>query len=258
MYTKAEGEKKSAVSSFCSISENNSHNPVSIWAHLHPVISSIKTDYPQTKRVHFFSDGPATQYRQKLNFHFICTTTCEGYNCDRITWNIFEAGHGDGVGGYIKRIADGKVATDSDICDASTSYHTVQGSSKIRSYLLTEDDIQRVEETVPKTNSSSSSSNDEPLSNFIASISNVEDRKLIDKENMHPSRISEGFAKSEVDEEGDVKIMFYKTVDDTGQRFKQVETDISYEPYDNILEIVSNPKTIEKRKRIYFTILTNR
>ncbi|KAL3287248.1 hypothetical protein HHI36_001724 [Cryptolaemus montrouzieri] len=120
-------------------------------------------------------------------------------------------------------------------------------------------------------NSSSSSSDDEPLSNFIPPISNVEDRKLIDKENIHPSKITEGVhvlvkvssvknkhytylgvAKSEVDEEGEVKIMFYKTVDDTGRQFKQVETDISYEPYDNILKIVSNPKIIEKGKRIYF------
>ncbi|KAL3286237.1 hypothetical protein HHI36_000748 [Cryptolaemus montrouzieri] len=97
------------------------------------------------------------------------------------------------------------------------------------------------------------------------------DTKLIDKENIHPSKISEGVhvlvkvssvknkhytylgvAKSEVDEEGEVKIMFYKNVDDAGRQFKKVETDISYEPYDNILEIVPNPKIIEKGKRIYF------
>ncbi|KAI8441233.1 hypothetical protein MSG28_014882, partial [Choristoneura fumiferana] len=53
-----------------------------------------------------------------------------------------------------------------------------------------------------------------------------------------------GVAKSEVNEEGDVKIMFYKTVDKTGKIFKAVETDISYEPYDNILEIVPNPKIV--------------
>ncbi|KAL3277594.1 hypothetical protein HHI36_012936 [Cryptolaemus montrouzieri] len=79
-------------------------------------------------------------------------------------------------------------------------------------------------------NSPSSSSDAEPLSNFISSISNVEDRKLIDKENIHPSKISEdvhvvvkvssvmnkhytylGVAKSEVDEEGESKILFYET-----------------------------------------------
>ncbi|KAL3277953.1 hypothetical protein HHI36_013294 [Cryptolaemus montrouzieri] len=106
------------------------------------------------------------------------------------------------------------------------------------------------------------------MSNFIPSISNVEDRKLTDKENIHPSKISEGVhvlvkvssvknkhytylrvAKSEVDEDGEVNIMFFKTVDDTGRRFKQVETDISY---DNILEIVPDPKIIEKGKLIYF------
>ncbi|CAH2102205.1 unnamed protein product [Euphydryas editha] len=49
-------------------------------------------------------------------------------------------------------------------------------------------------------------------------------------------------AKSEVDEEGEIKIMFYKTVDGSGKRFKAVEIDISYEPYENILEIVPNQK----------------
>ncbi|KAL3282220.1 hypothetical protein HHI36_005414 [Cryptolaemus montrouzieri] len=144
----------------------------------------------------------------------------------------------DGVGGYLNRTADEKMATGSDICDASTFYHTLHGST---------------------------------LSNFIPSISNVEDRKLIDKGNIHPSKTPEGVhglvkvssvknihytylgvTKSEVHEGGEVKIMFYKTVDDTGRRFKQVETDISYEPYDNILEIVPNPNIIEKGKRIYF------
>ncbi|KAI8431327.1 hypothetical protein MSG28_015872 [Choristoneura fumiferana] len=61
--------------------------------------------------------------------------------------------------------------------------------------------------------------------------------------------LSKGVAKSKVNEEGDVKIMFYKTVDKTGKIFKAVETDISYEPYDNILEIVPNPKIVVKDLR---------
>ncbi|CAH2090885.1 unnamed protein product [Euphydryas editha] len=55
-----------------------------------------------------------------------------------------------------------------------------------------------------------------------------------------------GVAKSEVDEEGEIKIMFSKTVDGSGKRFKAVETDMSYEPHENILEIVPNPKMIVK------------
>ncbi|CAG9783815.1 unnamed protein product [Diatraea saccharalis] len=114
--------------------------------------------------------------------------------------------------------------------------------------------------------STPSSSDDEFLASYSQpSVSNIKERQLIKKENIHPTKISDGVhvlvkvssvkdkhytylrvAKSEVDEEGDVKIMFHKTVDKTGKRFKAVDTDISYEPYDNILEIVPNPKIVVK------------
>lgn len=61
-----------------------------------------------------------------------------------------------------------------------------------------------------------------------------------------------GVVKRDVDEEGENKIMFYKTVNGTGKRFKAVETDIFYEPYDNILKIVPNLKMIVKDKGVYF------
>ncbi|CAG9789811.1 unnamed protein product [Diatraea saccharalis] len=118
--------------------------------------------------------------------------------------------------------------------------------------------------------STPSSSDDEFLASYSQpSVSNIKERQLIEKENIHPTKISDGVhvlvkvssvkdkhytylgvAKSEVDEEGDVKIMFYKTVDKTGKRFKAVDTDISYEPYDNILEIVPNPKIVVKAKKV--------
>lgn len=54
--------------SFCSISPNNSHNPEAIWAHLDPVLKYIKLHYPEVDNIHFFSDGPTSQYRQKKPF----------------------------------------------------------------------------------------------------------------------------------------------------------------------------------------------
>lgn len=119
---------------------------------------------------------------------------------------------------------------------------------------------------------SSSSSDHELLTSFSQpSVSNIKEMQEIEKENVHPTMIYDGVhvlvkvssvkdkhytylgvAKSEVDEEGDVKIMFYKTMDNTGKRFKAVETDISYEPYENIVEIVPKPKIVVKGKRVYF------
>lgn len=45
--------------------------------------------------------------------------------------------------------------------------------------------------------------------------------------------------------------MSYKTVDGNGETFKAVKADISYEPYDKILEIVPNSIMIVKGKRIW-------
>lgn len=363
MYTKPEGHNKPTVNSFCTISENNSHNPASIWAHLHPILSDIQHNNPHINTIHFFSDGPATQYRQKQNFYFISHRIFREYYIIRVTWNFFEAGHrkgaADGVGGYLKRTADGKVAAGSDISNAEDFFYTLKELSKVRLYLVTDSDIQNVEKVLPKNlvplqgtmqvhqvftdtlgelqyrdlscfcqrgfcscmnpktylpvpapvidtlkedvpldgldeeivlddisnivaaprktyyntvYSSSSSSDDLPLASLNQpSVSNIKEMQQIEKENVHPTKIYDGVhvlvkvssvknkhytylgvAKSEVDDEGDVKIMFYKTLDNTGKRFKAIETDISYEPYENIVEIVPNPKTVVKGKRVFF------
>lgn len=91
---------------FCSISPSRRHDPTAIWAHLDPVLGMIRQRFPEVKKLHFFSDGPATQYRQKGNFYLLST---EPYKLgfENINWNYFEAGHGkgapDGVGGALKR-----------------------------------------------------------------------------------------------------------------------------------------------------------
>lgn len=48
---------------FCSISPSRRHDPTAIWAHLDPVLGMIRQRFPEVKKLHFFSDGPATQYR---------------------------------------------------------------------------------------------------------------------------------------------------------------------------------------------------
>ena len=59
------------ATSFCSISESRRHDPAAIWAHLAPVLTSIKSSNPHVDTLHVFSDGPATQYRQKANFYML-------------------------------------------------------------------------------------------------------------------------------------------------------------------------------------------
>ena len=151
-YIQNNGKKR--VDSFCTISNNNAHNPAAIWAHLHPILSNIKVNFNDISTVHFFSDGPATQYRQKQIFYFVCSKLFTEYNFKKVTWNFFEAGPGkgaaDGIGGFLKRAADAKVATGTDIVDAESFFHSLKDSSKIKLYLITDDDIQNVSATVPE------------------------------------------------------------------------------------------------------------
>lgn len=54
---------------FCSISPSRRHDPPAIWAHLDPVLDMARERYPLINHLHVFSDGPATQYKQKGNFY---------------------------------------------------------------------------------------------------------------------------------------------------------------------------------------------
>nr|CAI5826632.1 unnamed protein product [Callosobruchus analis] len=110
---------KDSTSSHCTISSNLSHGVGAIWAHLKPVLATL----PSTiENIHFLSDGPVTQYRNKSMFYFLGCKLDEMYpNVTRFTWNYHEAGHGkgapDGVGATCKRMADDVIARGGDISD---------------------------------------------------------------------------------------------------------------------------------------------
>lgn len=97
------------------VSDNLSHGPCSIWAHLRPVIVYIKDQFPGLTKLHVISDGPTTQYRCKTNFYLFVRKLNEYGFCDFGTWNFTEAGHGkgapDGIGAVLKRSADALVNT---------------------------------------------------------------------------------------------------------------------------------------------------
>ena len=83
----------------------------------------IRSDYPEVDTLHFFSDGPVTQYKQKGNFFYMSTQPfILGFSA--LSWHFFEASHGkrasDGVGGAIKHKATKLVHLGKDISDART------------------------------------------------------------------------------------------------------------------------------------------
>jgi hypothetical protein len=89
---------------FCTASDDLQHGPGAIWAHLNPILEKILAEH-RIDTIHFFSDGPVTQYRQKANFYLFARKMLDR-KILKASWNFFESGHGkgapDGVGGAIK------------------------------------------------------------------------------------------------------------------------------------------------------------
>jgi hypothetical protein len=130
------------VISFCSMSDNMSHDPIGIWAHLLPVLEKVVPP-AKIKNLPFLSDGPTTQYRNQK--HFAMTRELLfGLGYRHVTWNFLEAGHGkgaaDGVGGAVKRSADSHVANGGQITDAASLYRCLLTSSSSIELFLIEDE----------------------------------------------------------------------------------------------------------------------
>ena len=66
-----------------------------------------KSIYPELKEVHIFSDGTASQFKNKFIFKLLCVLK-EKLQLD-LMWHFFATSHGkgavDGIGGSIKRKA---------------------------------------------------------------------------------------------------------------------------------------------------------
>ncbi|CAI5695050.1 unnamed protein product [Oreochromis niloticus] len=123
------------------------HDPPAIWAHLDPVLDMIRERYPLIKHLHVFSDGPATQYKQKGNFYLLSKEPFKkGFK--NISWNFFEASHGkgapDGIGATLKRSADTIVRHGGDIPNAEAMFHKLRDmGTSVELFFVGEDDVER-------------------------------------------------------------------------------------------------------------------
>jgi len=147
---------KQSTVPFCSVSDSLKHGPAAIWAHLDPVVKHIQVTQPTVKGIHFISDGPTTQYRNKQNF-YLWSQKVEEYGCNMSTWNFLEASHGkgaaDGIGAAVKRNADTQVNVhQKDITCAKDFLQCVtSGSTSIKFFEVSEDDITSIEDGLPNT-----------------------------------------------------------------------------------------------------------
>ena len=96
------------LKSFVYMSDELSHNSTSVFLILKKILPELPPLVSPLKCIHYWTDNPTTQYRNKTIFSLIANhKSAFGFSA---VWNHFEAAHGkgpsDGVGGTAKRMAD--------------------------------------------------------------------------------------------------------------------------------------------------------
>lgn len=134
--------------SFCSISEDLRHTAPSVWAHLHPVLKSLRQRGVTT--LHIFSDGACGQYKNRRNFFLLCYFA-NLLQFQTVTWNFWESGHGkgpsDGVGAVCKTKADRQVAKGIDVTNAKAFIAAIS-EIDVQLFLVTSEEINKIEEFI--------------------------------------------------------------------------------------------------------------
>ena len=97
-----------AHQSFIMVSDEMSHKSSTVLAFVEEIMPSLKLLDPDLDTIHYWTDSPTSQYRNKHMFEFVANhKDTYGVNA---RWNYFESGHGkgpcDGLGGTCKRLAD--------------------------------------------------------------------------------------------------------------------------------------------------------
>lgn len=141
--------------SFCTLSDSMRHDPAAICAHLEPIIIEIRKVIPELESVHFLSDGPTTQYKNRKMFYLACTYLVDKLKVKNLCWHYSESGHGkgapDGVGGCIKRTADDLVSKGVDIPDLTALVENIQMRCKgIKTIPINAIRIEEIDALIPK------------------------------------------------------------------------------------------------------------
>lgn len=132
---------KERPKSFCTMSSDMNHDAVAILAHLKPILENMPRNIT---KIHFYSDSPSSQYRNKRTFHIIFHHLIPIFkNLEELTWNYSESGHGkgaaDGVGGSIKRTLDRIVASGKDVANLNQLHrHLSERRTDVKIVIITE------------------------------------------------------------------------------------------------------------------------
>lgn len=149
------GSAKPEFESFALISDCLRHDAAAVWALLQPVLKRIRELKPNLKKIHFQSDGPTTQYKNKTNF-FLLQYFSKELKLESATWNYSAPGHGkspaDGIGGNVKAMCDKAVSCGQDVRCAQDMANVIKSKeSRIRAYVISAQDIKLIDDLITET-----------------------------------------------------------------------------------------------------------
>lgn len=109
---------------------------------------------PHVNVIHFQSDGPSTQYKNKSNF-YLFRYHCEKLNLQLASYTFTTPGHGkssaDGTGGTVKCFCDRCVHQGHDIVSAADMVELIaKAELKVQMFLITTQDIEDVDKILRK------------------------------------------------------------------------------------------------------------
>lgn len=142
------------IQSYIAVSDSLTHNAPTVYCILQKLIPILKEECPGLKRIHYLTDSPTSQYRNKTMFQAVCHHE-EDFGVSA-RWNYLEVGHGkgpcDGLGASAKRAADNAVKQQVSVQSASDFYQwaTASTASKVKYILYTETDIEEAQELISK------------------------------------------------------------------------------------------------------------
>lgn len=89
------------------ISSCKKHDTIAVYQFQTKLLHFLRSEFESVKKITFFSDGAAAQYKNRKNFYNICLFQKE-FDV-KVEWHFFATSHGksacDGIGGAFKRLA---------------------------------------------------------------------------------------------------------------------------------------------------------
>lgn len=278
------------ISNHCFISDDLEHDTVFVNAVQREMMKWLTEHHPQVKKVHYFTDGCAAQYKNRKSFKNLC----EHYNDFSIhaEHSFFATSHGksicDGLGGTVKRIlrkASLQQPDDSQIVTAAGVHTFCQTHiDNINFHFLGKNcnDLLRIklEERFSKTRTvpgTRSYHHFKPLSSDSMEIRKVSDSEKIslfftfneDEDvckwkciRLTPNSYVAGvyddkwyfaLVKKVFDEEGDVDLLFLHPPGPAASFFWPHHEDSCFIPLEHILCTVSAPQTSSSGRVYYFS-----